>query len=77
MFDKEDDGGYWLPGDVDYYGEVSFQMHYRGKKGPVFEWLYIDFETLSDYAQKEDMNCDMIVKGQHYDYLAKLTPNKY
>lgn len=72
MFEKEKDGGYWVPGGVDYYGEVSFQMQYKGEKGPIFDWLYLDFKTLSTYAQKEGLNCELIVEGPHYDYLARL-----
>ncbi len=72
MFDKDDDGGYWIPGDVTYYGEVRFQMEYRGKKGPVFDWLYLDYETLAGYAEANNFTCQLISEGDHYDYLARL-----
>ncbi len=77
MFEKEEDGGYWIPGDVDYYGEVQFQMSYKNEKGPIFDWLYLDFETLAAYAEGENLHCEMIAKGDHYDYLARLSPKKY
>ena len=73
MFEKDEDGGYWIPGSVDYYGEVRFQMTYKNEKGPIFDWLYIDFETLAKHAEKENLECKLIVKGKHYDYLAKLS----
>lgn len=73
MFEDDEDGGFWVPGDRAYYGEVQFQMSYKNEKGPVFDWLYIDFNTLSRYAEKQDLNCEMIVEGEHYDYLARLT----
>ena len=73
MFDEDQDGGYWVPGNTDYYGEVQFQMQYKNKKGPIFDWLYVDFNTLLTYAQKENFNCELIVEGKHFDYLARLT----
>ena len=72
MFESDSDGGYWVPGDVDYYGEVQFRMAYKGEKGPVFDWIYVDFETLADAAKKVNLDCELIVAGEHYDYLAKL-----
>lgn len=73
MFDKDEDGGRWIPGLLDYYGEVKFQMQYKGKKGPVFEWLYIDQITLADYATKCGFKTELLVQGEHFDYLARLT----
>ena len=73
MFDTDEDGGHWVPGDVDYYGEVTFQMEYKGQKGPIFDWLYVDFDTLKKYAEQCGFKTELIVKGDHYDYLAKLT----
>jgi len=72
MFDEDTDGGHWVPGDVDYYGEVQFQMGYDQKKGPIFDWLYLDFNTLREYAEQEKLQCDLICNGNHYDYLARL-----
>lgn len=73
MFDSDEDGGHWVPGDIDYYGEVSFQMEYKGQKGPIFDWLYVDFDTLKTYAEQCGFKTELIVMGDHYDYLAKLT----
>ena len=61
-----------MPGHVDYYGEVQFQMEYQGEKGPVFDWLYLDYNTLERYALEKDFSCELICEGEHYDYLAKL-----
>ena len=72
MFENDEDGGYWVPGDLDYYGEVKFQMEYKKQKGPIFDWLYLDFITLTKYADQVDLHCELIVEGDHYDYLAKL-----
>ncbi len=73
MFEQDDDGGYWTPGNVDYYGEVTFEMSYKNSKGAPFNWLYVDFKTLSQYTKKHNFNCELVSEGAHYDYLAKLT----
>ena len=73
MFDEDEDGGRWVPGNVDYYGEVQFQMEYDGQKGMNFDWLYIDFKTLGAIAKKCGLSVELLANGEHYDYLAKLT----
>ena len=75
MFDKDDDGGYWVPGDVAYYGDVSFITEYKGVKSPPFPWLYLDFRTLTKTANKNKLTCELVSQGEHYDYLARLTLN--
>lgn len=72
MFDQDGDGGYWIPDNLEYYGEVQFQMEYKGKKGPFFDWLYLDFETLSSIAKSCGFDCQLVSHGPHYDYLARL-----
>lgn len=72
MFDNEEDGGLWVPGNVDYYGEVVFKIAYKGKKELPFDWLYIDFETLKKAAALVSLSCEMVLEGPHHDYLAKL-----
>ena len=73
MFEQDNDGGYWIPGNVDYYGEVEFQIEYKGEKGPIFDWLYLDFNTLKAYAEETGLKAELMVNGEHYNYLAKLT----
>ncbi len=76
MFDQDEDSGIWIPGDKEYYGEVTFQMTYKGRKSAPFEWLYIDFETLSEYCEKVNLSYELVISGDHYDYLAKLSPKR-
>lgn len=77
MYEKDEDQGYRVPGNLDYYGEVQFQMSYKKERGPIFDWLYVDFDTLKVHAEKEGLHCEMIVEGNHYDYLARLIPKRY
>ncbi|MBE15951.1 MAG: SAM-dependent methyltransferase [Cytophagaceae bacterium] len=70
---EDEDGGFWVDTHKEYYGEVTYQMHYKGEKGPLFEWLYLDFETLASFATQNGLQCRLIMEGPHYDYLARLT----
>ena len=73
MFESDEDGGYWIPKDVDYYGEVTFTMEYKNQKSEPFPWLYVDYNTLQRTANYNNLNCEIIMEGEHYDYLARLT----
>lgn len=73
MFDEDEDGGKWIPSERDYYGEVSFTVAYKGQTEIPFDWLYIDYNTLQNAAHANGLNCELIVEGENYDYLAKLT----
>jgi SAM-dependent methyltransferase len=73
MFDEDEDGGKWIPTDVDYYGEVIFDIAYKGEKEASFDWMYIDYNTLQNAAVANGLQCELILEGEHFDYLAKLT----
>lgn len=77
MFETDEDGGYWIPDGINYYGEVSFTMEYKNEKSEPFSWLYIDYNTLQRAANLNDLHCELVREGEHYDYLAKLTLIKY
>ena len=69
---EEEDGSFLIDIADDYYGLVDFQMQYKQVKGDVFDWLYIDFDTLAYYAEQHGFTAEMVREGEHYDYLAKL-----
>lgn len=73
MYDEDEDGGYWIPDDQNYYGEVTFEMEYRGERSEPLDWLYLDYNTLQRAANANNLTCELVSKGKHYDYLAKLT----
>ncbi len=73
MFEQDEDGGYWIPNNGRYYGEVIFTMEYKSEKGEPFDWLYIDFNTLKNTCSSNHLGCELIMEGEHYDYLARLT----
>lgn len=73
MFETDEDGGYWIPDNVAYYGEVHFTMAYKNLKSDTFPWLYVDFNTLRRAADFNGLACELAFEGDHYDYLARLT----
>jgi len=62
--------------DMDYYGEQSFRMQYKNIIGEPFPWLYIDADMLKDMALKNGYEVEVVGKGEHYDYLARITKKK-
>ncbi|MDQ1167624.1 bifunctional 2-polyprenyl-6-hydroxyphenol methylase/3-demethylubiquinol 3-O-methyltransferase UbiG [Flavobacterium sp. SORGH_AS_0622] len=73
MFDEDEDGGKWIPSENDYYGELVFNLSYKNEKEEAFNWLYLDYNTLQNAAIANGLNCELILEGEHYDYLAKLS----
>lgn len=68
-----EDGSYDIDPSEGYYGQVDYQMVYGDVKGESFNWLYLDFETLKMHARNFGFNCELVERGDHYDYLAKLS----
>lgn len=69
---EDEDGSFLIDLAGDYYGEIDFRMQYKDIKGDSFDWLYIDFQTLSLYAAENGFEVEMVKEGEHYDYLACL-----
>jgi hypothetical protein len=70
---EENDGSYWV--DISnnaYYGEMEYEVRYK-KSISKFNWLFVDFDKLSLIAAKCGYNCTLVKKGQHYDFLARLS----
>ena len=72
MFDEDEDGGKWISANNDYYGEVIFNIQYKGEKEKPFQWMYIDYNTLQNAAVANGFKCELLKEGEHYDYLARL-----
>ena len=72
MFDDDDDGGKWITGNG-YYGELTFTVSYKSEIEETFPWLYLDYNTLQNAAFANGLECELIVEGAHYDYLARLS----
>ncbi len=73
MFDEDEDGGKWIPSETDYYGELLYYVSYKNEREEPFHWLYIDYNTLQNAAHACGLQCELVLEGEHYDYLAKLS----
>jgi SAM-dependent methyltransferase len=71
---EEEDGSLMIDLADDYYGLLDYQMEYKDVVGEPFDWLYVDFDTLAYYAEENGFTAEMIYEGEHYDYLARLSP---
>jgi SAM-dependent methyltransferase len=71
MFDEDEDGGKWID-STGYYGELTFTISYKNETDAVFPWLYLDYNTLQNTANANGLQCEMILEGGHFDYLARL-----
>jgi hypothetical protein len=73
MYEDDNDGGYWQNMNAKYYGELDYFLSYKGEQELPMKWLYLDFETLKTACKNVGLNCELILEGEHYDYLARLT----
>lgn len=70
---EEHNGALKLDLNSNYYGELRYKMTYKDTETDWFDWLFIDFGLLSEYAFKAGLNCELVLEGEHFDYLARLT----
>ena len=70
---EEEDGSLMIDLADEYYGQLDYQMQYKGVVGEPFDWLYLDFNTLAYYAEENGFKAELVAEGEHYDYLARLT----
>lgn len=66
------DGAYEVPANH-YYGELTFTIQYKGETEEPFPWLYLDYNTLQNACLANGLQCELILEGEHFDYLAKIT----
>jgi SAM-dependent methyltransferase len=71
MFDEDADGSYLIPA-AGYYGELTFTISYKNETEVPFPWLYLDYNTLQNAAHASGLQCELVLEGKHYDYLARL-----
>lgn len=71
---KDEDGGFWMDTNSNYYGELDYFLSYKGEKEIPMKWLYLDFETLKLACETVGLTCELVLEGEHFDYLARLIP---
>ncbi len=69
----DENGESWIDIASDtYYGEMEYQLSYKNVKGKKFPWLFVDPDTLTDYAEGAGFKVLDKIKGAHFDYLVEL-----
>lgn len=69
---EEEDGSMWMNFNTEYYGELEYTFGFNKRKGKPFEWLFLDFDTLSSCAEQHGFSCRKLYEDDHYLYLAEL-----
>ena len=69
---ENEDGSMDIDLNAPYYGEVDYQMQYKNVKGEPFDWLYTDPMLLASISKQCGLNCEIVVEGENYDFLARL-----
>ena len=70
---EDEDGGVWYNANNAYYGELDYFLSYKGEREISMKWLYLDFNTLLTACTSVGINCELILEGEHFDYLARLS----
>lgn len=70
---EDNDGGFWMDTNSNYYGELDYFLSYKDEKETPLKWLYLDFNTLYTACISSELQCELIMEGEHYDYLARIT----
>ncbi|HLP54239.1 MAG TPA: class I SAM-dependent methyltransferase [Fluviicola sp.] len=69
---EDEDGALWIDLNTEYYGNFRFQMKYKKEKGPWFDWLYVDFDSLFQAAKNVGLKAQRVVEIDDH-YLAEIT----
>ena len=69
---QEEDGSVSLDLSENYYGEVEYQVEYKGVKGEPFKWVFVDFSNLSYFADQAGFRIELLFEDENFNYLARL-----
>jgi methylase of polypeptide subunit release factors len=69
---EDEDGGFWMDAHSNYYGELDYYLSYKGEDETPFKMLYLDFDTLKTACKIVGLKCELVLEGEHFDYLARL-----
>ena len=75
MYDPTEEGGIMVPADR-YYGELDFTMRYKGMESESMEWLYLDENLFEEICEENNLDFEVIARGDNFDYLARITVDK-
>lgn len=68
---EDEDGGYWIDANSNYYGELEYHVSYKGESDH-FTWMYLDYNNLKTACDIVGLQCELLLEGPHYDFLARI-----
>ncbi|MCK5538574.1 MAG: class I SAM-dependent methyltransferase [Bacteroidales bacterium] len=69
---EEEDGSLWVDlNNPKYDGEMEYEITYK-KSIAKYDWLFVDFKLLKQIANETGFNCEKVLEGDHFEYLAQL-----
>lgn len=72
MFEEED-GSVVIDLNGDYYGHMNYTISFDEVHQKNFDWLYLSYDLLQDYALMCGFKIRKVMDGEHYNYLAELS----
>ena len=69
---EDEDGSLWIDLNSEYYGNFRFQMKYKKEKGPWFDWLYVDFDSLFTTCKEIGLKANRVMESDDH-FLAEIT----
>ena len=72
VFSGETTAGEKIISAESYYGELEYGIKYQDQI-ETFPWLYVGFDLLSHAAKSTGLAIELILEGENWDYLARLT----
>ena len=69
---RDEDGSVSINLNEAYYGEVEYQVEYKGQLGVPFKWLFVDYSNLEYNASEAGYECELLYEDEHFNYLARL-----
>ncbi|MBD0400517.1 bifunctional 2-polyprenyl-6-hydroxyphenol methylase/3-demethylubiquinol 3-O-methyltransferase UbiG [Flammeovirga sp. EKP202] len=70
---EDEDGSYLIDLTAEYYGQIQYWMEFGDLKGDKFDWLYVSYPVLEEYAAVAGYKVNLIHVGDLNHYLVSLT----
>jgi len=70
---EDEDGSIWHDVNNAYYGELDYFLSYKNEQEVPMKWLYLDFNSLLTACTSIGLKCELVLEGNHFDYLARLS----
>ena len=67
-----EDGSLELPFN-NYYGEMQYQLSYKGEISETFPWLYIDYNLLEEKLESKGWKVELLQQQNDFSYLVKIS----